>query len=391
MADPVPWTFCAAGEASERLDWLTDVLPAATGPEQRRRLRIAPRIVLTYASLESADARRAMETALVGNGADGWQAPLWPDAAVLAADLSSAETIADVDSTAGRFRVGGSVLLIGEDPLAFDVGVVAAITETTIELEDPPASSWPAGTLVCPLVAARFDAMPSLARFTGDAAPLEVIFHVTEPMDVDEDAGDAVYRDLPVLEMRPCGNADPTYAPDRSLDVVDNDTGVPVVYDVVGATVPLWAAPYTVVGRPAIAALRSLLYALAGRWGALWVPTFADDLRVTGALVAASTLLDVAWTGFSSWPLRPNRRDLRIELADGTVLYRRIVAAAPEAAGERLVLDAAFGVSAAAGDVVQVSFLVLARQDADVNLLRYWQHDVVETELRFRGVRDDDV
>jgi hypothetical protein len=68
-----------------------------------------------------------------------------------------------------------------------------------------------------------------------------------------------------------------------------------------------------------------------------------------------------------------------------------VIAAAVVAGGERLVLDAAFGVDADVEDVLQVSFLMLARQDTDVNLLRYWRDDVVETELQFRGVLDNDV
>ena len=41
MADPIPWTFATGGTVSETLTWLTDVLPAVTGPEQTRRLREA--------------------------------------------------------------------------------------------------------------------------------------------------------------------------------------------------------------------------------------------------------------------------------------------------------------------------------------------------------------
>ena len=32
MTSPVPWTFAAGGEFAEQLDFLTDVLPAITGP-----------------------------------------------------------------------------------------------------------------------------------------------------------------------------------------------------------------------------------------------------------------------------------------------------------------------------------------------------------------------
>lgn len=393
MPDALPWIWSAGGAFSERLDWLTDVLPAYTGPEQHRRLRLAPRIVWSFDALESSDGRRQMEAALIGNGADGWLAPLWPDAALLAAPWTVGDPTPELalDTAFRRFKVGSSVLLIAPDHSTFEVVVVASITDTVLELEVAPASSWPAGTLVCPLVAARFEQMPNLSRFTSDDTPVKINLHSAEPVDWPEDAGAASYRGLPVLEHRPSGNADPTFAPDRMLERVDAGSGPVTVFDTVGIALSQWAAPYVLIGREEIAAFRSLLYALAGRWGVIWVPSWCDDLRVVTSLTAASANLDVAWTGYSDWPLRANRQDLRIELRDGTVLYRRVSAAGPIAGGERLVLDAAFGVDADVEDVLQVSFLMLARQDTDVNLLRYWRDDVVETELQFRGVLDNDV
>lgn len=393
MPDAVPWTFSAGGATSERLEWLTDVLPAHTGPEQHRRLREAPRMVISFDTVESGDSRRAMETLLIANGADGWLAPLWPDASPLTSDWvagSPGNTLA-VDTTLRRFAAGRWVLLLGADHRTFDVGEVVSLSDGSLELVEGPASSWPAGTLVVPLVRARFEAMPSLSRFTGDDAPVRVAFHSDEPVDWPEDPGAAEYRSLPVIEHRPSGMGDPSWTPERQLNRVDAGSGPVTVYDTVGISLPDWTAPYVLIGLLEIAAFRSLLYALAGRWGMAWVPTWANDLRVTASLASASTLLDVAWTGLSEWPLQANRRDIRIELRDGTVFYRRVTAAVAHGAGERLSLDAAHGVDVAAEDVLQVSFLMLARQDTDVNLLRYWRHDVVETELRFKGVLDDGV
>jgi hypothetical protein len=260
-----------------------------------------------------------------------------------------------------------------------------------IELEDSPTKSWPIGTLVCPLVAARFEQMPSLSRFTSDDAPVKINLHSDEPVDWPEDTGETMYRGIPVLDRRPSGSADPTFAPDRQLERVDAGVGPVALFDTVGVALSQWAAPYVLIGREEIASFRSLLYALAGRWGVIWVPSWSDDFRLVANLAAASVNLDVAWTGLSDWPLRANRRDLRIELRDGTVIYRRIASAAPHAGGERLVMDSAFGVNATVEDVLQVSFVMLARQDSDVNLLRYWRDDVVETELQFRGVFDDGI
>jgi hypothetical protein len=391
VPDPAAWTFTAGGEISERLDWLTDVLIAPTGPEQRRRLRPSPRIVLSFDGLESGATRREMETLLVANGAGEWYAPLPHDASELATALTSGAVL-DVDTTGRRFVAGGHALLIGDDARAYELGLIDSLTDSTVTLHVAPADTWPIGTRVVPMVKARLDAMPVLQRFTGDSVPLTLAFRFIEPLDWAEDAGDASYRDLPVMEWTHDWSTDPAFTPSRGLAIVDNDTSIPTVYDQAGIPLSQETRQYTLQGRDQIGAFRSLLYALGGRWSPLWLPTLAQDFLVTAPLASADTTLDVEWCGFAAWPLLPNRRDIRIELTDGTVIYRRITDA--DALGddqERLTLDSALGVDATAAQVRLVSFMALVRQDTDVNLFRYWTSEVVLTEMSFRGFRDDDV
>jgi hypothetical protein len=393
MPDPVLWAFAPGGELTERLEWLTDVLAAWTGPEQRRRGRIGPRVFLGFEALESAGSRRKMEHLLVVNGAGEWLVPLWCDATQLTvpAGGGSLSTTLDAEILGRRFVVGANALLIGDSADAAQVSEVTGVSDYSIDIADLP-NSWPVGTTLVPLVRARLQGMPELERFTADDVPATLAWRVLDPLDWPEDVGEATYRGLPVLEWRPDWTDDPAWQPERALDTVDAGSGPISVYDRAGIPLGLVVVPITLVGRDEIGAFRSLLYALAGRWGSLWVPTFAQDFKVAAALVAASSTLDVEDIGFSAWDLQANRRDLRIELANGTVLYRRITAATAIAGNkERLTLDSALGVSAAACAVRSVSFLQLSRQDADVNLLRYWKSDVVTTELRIRAELDDDV
>jgi hypothetical protein len=383
----VVWSYSADGEVVERWEWLTDLMRAATGPEQARRLRTSPRIFQAFDALESGASRRQLENALIAHGSDTWAVPLVQDAAVLTAAASSLSTTLALDTTDRRLRVGGRVLLVADDPRTYDLGTVASVDVDAIELEAPPALAWPAGTTVVPVESGMLHVTPSLARFTGDAVPLRLEFRLTEPLDVAEDAGDATYRGLPVLEWDPDWSVEPTAQPERQQLTVDAGTGPVSVFDLPEIPLGLHRIEVVLQSRAELVAFRKLLYALAGRWGSIWVPTLAQDLRVTGALVAASSTLDVEWSGLGATDLVPNRRDIRIELASGAVLYRRITDV--DALGddqERLTLDSALGVNAAAAEVASVSYLVLRRQDSDVNLLRYWSDGVVVSELTFRGV-----
>jgi hypothetical protein len=383
----VAWTFSAAGEITERWEWSTDLMQAKTGPEQGRRLRISPRIFQAFDALEAGAARRHLENVLIANGAGTWGVPLVQDVTVLTEAASTGSMALACDTTDRRFHVGGRALLVADNPRTFDVGTVAAIAVDELTLEDEPSVAWPAGTRVVPLESGRLTGMPPLWRFSANAVPLRVEFRLADPLDVPEDVGDAAYRGLPVFEIPPDWSQEPNAQPERQLEEVDAGTGPVSVFDMVEIPLGLQRFEICLTTRPALTAFRSLLYALAGRWGSIWVPTFAQDLRVTGALLAASSTLDVEWSGLGDYDLAPNRRDIRIELASGAVLYRRITDV--DALGddqERLTLDSALGVNAAAAEVASVSFLVLSRQDSDVNLLRYWSDGVVVSELTFRGV-----
>ena len=388
MADAYPWTFAAAGDVAERLEWLTDVMHAPTGEEQRRRQREAPRVFLEFDTLHSGAERRQLEHVVTLNGAGSWDVPLVQDGAELETAAASGTTTLVADARLRRFTVGGRALVMAQDPRHFEVHEVAAFSDTEVELDTALASTWPAGTTVAPLVEGRLDAVPMLPRFTGNDLQARLSFRVLEPMDWSDAHGMPSYRGAMVLEMPITWSADPEHRPDRDVAVVDNSTGVPAFYDQPG--IPLAGFRYQVdlVGRDELAAFRSLLYALAGRWTPIWVPSRAVDLVAVAPLASGSPLLDVQWMGISDWPLQVNRRDLRIELADGTILYRRITAvSALSGSVERLVLDANLGVDVAAAGVALISFLCLCRQESDTNLLRYWSGDVVTSELSFRGFK----
>lgn len=392
MTDDATWTFSADGEIRERWDWLSDGLAAATGPEQGRRLRTDPRVVQAFDALESGWARRWLENLIAAFGSGSWGVPIVQDATWLDDAAGPGSAVLACDTTLRRFAVGARVLIVGDDPRTFDIGTIEALDDDEITLADPPANAWPAGTPVVPLHSGRLEPAPPLSRFTADDLPVPLQFRITEPLPLEEDAGDATYRGYPVFEFGPDWSDEPTAQPDRKQLRVDVGVGPVSVIDL--PEIPLGSQRVSAVlqGRAEIVAFRALLGALAGRWSPLWVPTFAQDLRVTGDLVAASALLDVEWCGLQDLELAPNRRDIRIEMGDGTVLYRRITAVA--ALGddqERLTLDSALGVTAAATAVRSVSYLVFSRQDADVNLIRYWSCELAVSELVFRGVLDSGV
>jgi hypothetical protein len=382
-----PWTFGHGGDLQQRLEWLTDILPAATGTEQRRKLRRAPRQTHSWDMLLSGRPRRHCEQLLWANGAQEWDVPMPMFGTTLGAALPIASATIPADTTGRCFLAGGRALLVGEDAAAYEIVTIDSVAVDSLALAAPTAGEWPAGTRLYPLRLGRLTSVPSTPRFTADDTPFRVEFQLTEPVDIAPALGGATYRGAPVFERRPVWSSDPESAASRQLDVQDEQSGIPAAVDLAGIAFPAQTMTFTAVGWPDVVALLGELYGLAGAWTGVWLPTWAADLQVVG--VPASNQLDVAWAGLAEFPAGANRTDLRIELRDGTVLRRRITQAVDAGDVERVTLDAAHGSSFEAEDVALVSFLWHGRLEADTVLLRWWSADVVDVELSFKGFRHD--
>lgn len=105
MPEPVFWSFPAAQEIAEVLEWRTDVLTSRAG-EQRIALRPRPREILTFRHrLDPLGMTRAAELARVGFAGD-WHVPLWHMALQPGADLEQGATEILLDTGVADFRSG---------------------------------------------------------------------------------------------------------------------------------------------------------------------------------------------------------------------------------------------------------------------------------------------
>jgi len=172
---------------------------------------------------------------------------------------------------------------------------------------------------------------------------------------------------VPVLDTRPEWSENPQVQYGRDVTLVDNDVGGIGVDDITGAPWPIQTHRWQLVGRIERDNLRQLLYALQGRVNYLWIPTWADDLTLVGQANAGDVAMQVTWHGYTAYlHQQPGRRDLRIELVDGTVLYRRITGSAEMSSDiEQLSVDAAWPVAIPAKNVARISYMGLCRLNAD--------------------------
>ncbi|MGR4895030.1 hypothetical protein ACIPR8_07110 [Stenotrophomonas sp. LARHCG68] len=384
MAAELPlWDYPVGGDIAWQFEWLTEVLAPGAGNQQNRRLRHAPRITISFEALVAGAQHRLLENMLSARGSQPWRVPLPAGGGVLTADVAAGSTGLTVAGVAPCFADGGDVLIT--DGARQEVCNVASVVGGTLALAAPVSGPWPAGSKAFPLYAGRLYTLPAVSRFTSSAASLRLEFALTGDLPIAMPAEANTYRDFPVLELPIDWGADPAWTPTRELVTRDIGTAAVFAYDQRGYALPELAFGYTAVGATEIGALLARLYTLAGRFGAVWVPTFGQDLRVVASSAGAS-VLDVEACGLAGNALPPSRRDIRIRLADGTLLYRRVLSVVSVGgAVERLALSESLPVFPLAS-VVECGWMLLAAQSADIVRLQWWKDDVAAVEFSFRGV-----
>lgn len=373
----------------ERLEWRTDVIQAYQGQEQRRSLRIGPRQGLEFAVSASGDARRHMEGALWNWGARTWAVPLWMDGMELTSTLASGATSIPLNTSQRSFAVGELVMLMGSTSRSFEVIEILTIG-ATIGLKRPTTQAWGAGTRVYPARSGRLVNTANLSRFSGTDSTLRVQFEMVDPYSWTASAS-PTYRSYPVLETLPDWGEEPSLAIERKADVIDAGIGPILVDDRAQMPLTVQRNHYTLTTRAAINTWKQRLFALRGKASPVWLPTWSDDMTVVVDIGSSATVIDVNWIGYTRYIQNdPNRRDIRIQLKNGTVFYRRILTWSElTSTVERLGLDSALGVNVTTAEIALVSFLTLTRSDTDAHELAYFTGDAAETVFPGRTFRHD--
>lgn len=363
----------------ETLQFKTDVMTAWSGAEQRRALRIAPRRQFEFTAPMAQQERRFVEAALFAWSSMTWAVPIFSDGQRLTSALTPGLLTIPCDTVNRDFRAGGLAILI-QDAVTYEVVQISTVTNTALGLTVAVAGSWPVGSRLYPVRTARLASYPQITRENAQYATIQPQFVTVEPCDWPAATGLPQYRGYPVLENSPDDSQQAGASYQRQTNLIDNDTGVVEMDDTAKVGFPMWTHAWFMQGRTARAFFRSLMYLLKGRQGEIWVPTYQSDLKLVATVAATASTMDVELTGYSLFLVgQINRQDIRIELLNGTVFYRRVTGSTSvDANTERLSIDSTLGQQITASQVRRISFMSLCRLNSDNIVI---QHENGDTGL----------
>lgn len=350
----------------ESLAWSTDILQAsATGSTQHRGLRESPRRGFAFDVVAEGQERRVADALLADRGGRAWLLPIWPDVQTLPVAVASADEAITCRTAGFDFADGGQALL-WRGVNQWRVVAIDSVESEGLALSAAVGGNWAAGTRLYPLRRARLEARSAIVAVTDTLDRPRVSFALSEPCDWPATLPATTYLGHPVLDTWPDFGSDGEVQYDRLLETQDNGTAAPFVADVAGVSLRGWRATWELWGRGQQAAFRGLLYGLHGRRVPIWVPTWQQDLRLAAPMGSATTAMSVEWAGYTLFGRQqPNRRDIAIELGNGTVLYRRITASVEAGSTETLTLSSALGVAITPAQVRRISFLCLCTLASD--------------------------
>lgn len=378
----------------ERLTWATDILQSETAVEQRRSVRLAPRRELEASAYVEGRERQLLDMALYGWSSRVWSLPIWHEVQLLQSPVAAGALSITCSTTYLDLQAGGLAMLRGESAFNSETVEVLAVTSTGLTLKRATQQAWPRGSRLYPARSARLMQPPSINRLTDTCSSVDMQFLIVEPCAWPEVLPSTLYRGRPVLELVPDESEDLTSSFEHLTLTLDSGAALPQVTDTANRSIPVQGHRWLELGRAARAAYRSLLYGLRGRQVPIWVPTHAADLNLIAVIAGSATTIDVANVNYTRFAQgRPGRRDIRIQLWDGTAYHRRVTGSTElDSSTERLAIDAPLGTTVSPADVLRISWMVCCRLDSDSVEIEHItdSEGLAASSLVFRGVRDDE-
>lgn len=196
------------------------------------------------------------------------------------------------------------------------------------------------------------------------------------------------YEGFDVLEVEPNwrDGIDSTYR--RDWIRFDPGTGKVRVDDKTGCAALDGSFSWFLEDRAAIASFKSFVNARKGQAVPFWLPTWRSDIQLADDVVSNSATITISLIGYTKFMFaQAARRRIAFILADGSKVYRKVIAASDPGNGttETLTLDAAPGVALPASTTL-VSLLTLCRLEADEVKVQWHTQTVAEASLAFREI-----
>lgn len=376
----------------ETLEWKTDILRSRDGTEQRRALRTLARRGFDFNILLKKELSAALEAFLWGWQNRYFAIPVWTDRGRLTADASTLDETLYLDTDTIGFQPGGYAIVFYNESF-YDVVNITAVNAGNITLSGGVETDWPAGTLVMPLIVGHLNVSAPTSRLTSSVVQAAVSFSGsgdTAWPNVPDSSPDTLYDGIEVITHKPNWRNAISNEFTFQFDTVDAGVGPLAYFETEAVARVVRPFQWFLKTREQIVEFRKLMGRLRGQSKTAWMPSWHDDFDIAASNVANQATLIVKGTWFHSLVGVDTSRDrLSIRLPNGTTVYRRITATAPNYSNDTttITLDSTLGTTVAPNDNTRVQLLLRCRLATDKIVIPWITDSFSEPQTNFITVK----
>lgn len=370
---------------NETWEWLSDLMIATDGTEQRIALRgEMPRVELNLkVKFDSSESIRRFYSDLASSVGRLW-IPEFQYATRTTAASASGSLQVYFDGTQTDIRAGDYVLI--QTPVTAILVEINALNASGGTVTSPLTADIPANSLIMPGSPALIDNQTSIDRYAvNQAAETTLICKMIRQRSALTRTGSAVtlptFLGSPVVDKRPL--ADELVKDEVSTGQVsiDNQTGLPDI-------ISRW--DYSRIGGPRTFKVnrikapdemdywKTVFAYCRGQARKFWMPTYRDDMKLAVAPSDATTTYTIEGTQYAEkiWPIITHRY-IEIETASG-IHRTQITGASVTGSNTIILLTTPLPTGAGWRNVSRISYLLPVRLNDDKI---EWKHYGLESLL----------
>lgn len=353
---------------TERLSWLTDVLPSETGAEQRRRLREQPRQSVEASFISHGPARNFLDAFLTAVGPNECLVPLWFYEETADNKLPTATVDVFGDFKDVPLRVNDTVLIRGPDDLFdFEVNVIRSYSDTKIELRYGLQRDYREGTTITPMRRARTELTAEMSALTDQVGTIRLQFSVIEDPTIFEKWDAPIYGNTGLRVFNTVPNfRDVAFTYGSMAQFFDPGVGqVSMAYP--GRQSQQWERlSFHLTGRAAMRKFVEMVHTMNGKWKSFHLPSQRDEFELKQDIRTNDGALRVFPSGYAMFAQQNQRgrRHIMIELYSGIQIFNTIISSRTMQGEEWLFLAETLP-NIAKTDVRRVCYMPESRLDVD--------------------------
>jgi len=353
----------------EKLAWLTDIITAWKGAEQRIKVRMEPRRefkVILWPGTPAAAQR--WENRTQAWRANHWALPLYSEAERLTAPPAQGDYAVAVDTRRMTLDVGDMAMVWWSDEIS-QTFPVAAMTATGITFTRPlsPPVGHTGPIYAVPVHYARLAASPTKERRAGYLDKWTMDFRLDEDRDVADGLALPQYLGLDVFaypsKYLQSATQPVTYT--RVVSELDYASGKCYFAGLSDYTAQQIQLDITAVDKAAAFTAHQFFARRMGRVVPFWYPLYDVYMSLISDIGSSDTTLIVVDCQFSLLSGQDTRGHLFLETITGEQYYRQITSIVQGDTGEIVTMDTPIGVNVAKSHVKYLCFLGKFRLDED--------------------------